>query len=1183
MNEREIFQGALDHSDPAQRQTYLDQSCGTDAALRARIEALLASHVGASQFLNVPALEQLKPPADGRPHQTVDFSRASGANGNGGTDARGDDNSEDDPHAAPDLSFLPPSSKPGSIGTLGHYEILQVLGQGEFGIVFKAFDEKLQRVVAIKAMNPQLAATSPPRKRFLREARSVAAIKHENIVQVYSVEEQPLPYLVMEYIDGQTLQQKMDRSGPLELPEILHLGRQMASGLAAAHAQGLIHRDIKPGNILLEAGAEQKVKITDFGLARAADDASMTRTGLISGTPMYMAPEQAMGQTLDHRADLFSLGSVLYQMASGRPPFRASTTIAVLKRVADETPRPIQEILPEVPDWLCEIIAKLHAKQPEDRFQSAKELADLLTRCQANPPQSSRHAPRDEPSVLSTPQNANRSTSSDAAPQGTSRGAMTATLGTMNSDRRRPLLGWTLLGAGVMIALIAAIAVVLNRSDSPSVNALVVSTSQVTGERQPDVASAGGALSRTALVGRPAQLPGVKSWSIETAGHRGPIYAVAYSPDGGYVASAGLDGVVRVWEAASGKLHRMFLGHDDRVVSLDWSADSASLASAGKGDGKAFVWNVLKGTNKLVYNMPGEEIRSLGWANKMNHILVATRDGKINLVDVNSGKKTKTIQIGPITRLALSSDANLLAVSYDRELRIMDAADGQLLNTISADDDFFPFAWTADSSRLVIGTRSGTVSVWDPLGKKPLKTFGKNEPNSPWLFGLAWSPRAEFVVGYGARCEFWDPTVGESRGSQPQLGMINCAAFSPDGSSLVAAGDAASMEFYATNSHRQESVIQGHCVNVRGANWSPDGDEISVWCSYASENVSQISIVDAVDGRTKSRLKIDGSSQTWSPDSRELAVSIPDATVLFYDRTLRSPPRRLATMQENWVKVFYSPDLKRFATSDSNGSVKVWRNGSEELLFTLGGHRSEACVAWSPDGRWLTTVGAQESEIKVWDADTGGLLRKFPDKPPAADTSWMALSPDGGILATAPPHTVQILFFDPETGASLATADIPGGGWGGLWGADSRRLAVFCYGNKCRWLNVDDSHLEETITGYSSVTNSVSAAPDRHTMASPEGHALYIWDFASGQRHGTFVYLQNQQSVVIDAAGHFRASHPVVESKLRYVVDVDGAQETLTLEEFSKRFAWKNDGNLVNLTPVVSAAKMPRQQIGDKP
>src|SRR5262245_9902573 len=152
-----------------------------------------------------------------------------------------------------DLHFLQPSTRPDSLGRIGHYEVLQVLGRGGFGIVLRAFDEALERVVALKALAPAMAATSPARKRFLREARASAQVRHENIVQVYAVEEQPLPYLVMEFIPGETLQQRLDRVGPLETLEIVRISRQIAEGLDAAHARGLIHRDIKPPNILLEA------------------------------------------------------------------------------------------------------------------------------------------------------------------------------------------------------------------------------------------------------------------------------------------------------------------------------------------------------------------------------------------------------------------------------------------------------------------------------------------------------------------------------------------------------------------------------------------------------------------------------------------------------------------------------------------------------------------------------------------------------------------------------------------------------------------------------------------------------------------------------------------------------------------------------------------------------------------
>jgi serine/threonine protein kinase len=185
------------------------------------------------------------------------------------------------------------------------------------------------------------------------------------------------------FISGVTLQQRLDELGPLDVPTVLRISRQIAEALAAAHAQDLIHRDIKPSNILRETGAREMVKVTDFGLARAADHAGLTQSGLIAGTPMYMAPEQAQGHQLDTRADLFSFGSVLCQMVSGHPPFRAPRTLAVLKRVTEATPRAIREIIPETPQWRCDIISKPHAKNPDERYPSAREIADVLADCEA--------------------------------------------------------------------------------------------------------------------------------------------------------------------------------------------------------------------------------------------------------------------------------------------------------------------------------------------------------------------------------------------------------------------------------------------------------------------------------------------------------------------------------------------------------------------------------------------------------------------------------------------------------------------------------------------------------------------------------------------------------------------------------------------------------------------------------
>jgi hypothetical protein len=246
------------------------------------------------------------------------------------------------------------------------------------GIVLKAFDPKLHRVVAIKVVAPSLASNLTARKRFIREARAAAGVTHDHIVTIHEInDEHSPPFLVMQYISGRSLQQRIDQCGALELKEILRIGLQTASGLAAAHAQGLVHRDIKPANILLENGIE-RVKITDFGLARAVDDAGVTQSGVVTGTPQYMAPEQARGEAVDSRADLFSLGGVLYAMCTGYAPFRASSSMAVLKKVCEETPRPIRELNPDIPDQVAAIVEKLLEKDARDRYQSATEVASLL-------------------------------------------------------------------------------------------------------------------------------------------------------------------------------------------------------------------------------------------------------------------------------------------------------------------------------------------------------------------------------------------------------------------------------------------------------------------------------------------------------------------------------------------------------------------------------------------------------------------------------------------------------------------------------------------------------------------------------------------------------------------------------------------------------------------------------------
>lgn len=282
------------------------------------------------------------------------------------------------------VDFLEPSDDAQSLGRLGEYEIVEVTGRGGMGIVLKGFQKELHRHDAVKVLSPYLATSGAARRRFAREAQATAAVVHPHVMAIHSVNSTAkLPYLVMPFVSCQSLQERIDRQGPLDLKDTLRIGMQTASGLAAAHAQGLVHRDVKPANILLESNVD-RVLLTDFGLARAVDDATLTRTGIIAGTPQYMSPEQANGDNVDYRSDLFSLGSVLYAMCTGRPPFRAETTFGVLRRIRETSPRSIREINADIPEWFERIVMKLLAREISGRFGSADEVAILLEQCLAH-------------------------------------------------------------------------------------------------------------------------------------------------------------------------------------------------------------------------------------------------------------------------------------------------------------------------------------------------------------------------------------------------------------------------------------------------------------------------------------------------------------------------------------------------------------------------------------------------------------------------------------------------------------------------------------------------------------------------------------------------------------------------------------------------------------------------------
>lgn len=785
MTEESIFAEALQQPTPARRQAFLEEACAGDLALRQRVEALLRSHAAADNFLNEPALEQLgveRPGAlpDEMAHAVTDRCPPLGAT----EAARKPKPSGKLPLEEAFLKLLQPPRRPDGLGRLAHYEVLEVLGKGGFGTVLKAFDDRLHRVVALKLLSPELAANATARERFAREARAAAAVRHENVISIHAVEDTPAPYLVMEYIDGPNLQQKVDQLGPLPVKEILRIGVQIAEGLAAAHKMGLIHRDIKPSNILLENSVE-RVKISDFSLARAVDDASLTQSGLIVGTPQFMSPEQAEGEHLDQRSDLFSLGSVLYTLCTGRVPFRASSTPAVLRRVSGDTPQAIRDLNPDIPELLDAIVRKLHAKKPDDRFPSARQVADQLAACLSA---------LQLGNALTTPNDLKPNRVSGLS--GDTEMRLAAVPTQTRPRHRRLLLPVTgILLAGLLAFLVSGFKLPwgMTTERKPDQPPAAVGASKPPeqgrflhkqgGNRNSGIMALayspdGRTLAASAATYSPQQLD-FTGWDLilwDTATGRpvwalpeltAPIQAVAFRPDGQRLATAGRDGVVRCWDVATGTEVLTLKGHTTVVRTVAWSPNGKWLATGGS-DGLVLVWDAADGTRLRTFDQHTAHVLHLAFSPDSKRIASAanTGDSSVRVWETETGVQIAqfhTNSSNPRGVVFGHDGARVYSVGENPISEVWEATTGRLLFNLQGHADWVVgVALSGDGKHLATASLDGTARLWDPETGKALHVCPGHGLHATCV---AFSRDGQTLASGDSlgQIHFWDAATGAKR------------------------------------------------------------------------------------------------------------------------------------------------------------------------------------------------------------------------------------------------------------------------------------------------------------------------------------------------------------------------------------------------------------------------------------